>query len=154
MPPARLSKTDSIRIIRTMPRRRQPMARRMPISCVRSKTDTTIVFNMPSAPMMMAMAEVIQDMALMKRISVVDVTESSAVLASMFGPSVSMAARIRSTSAGVVGLIDHHGVAGHLALAGHELLQGGQRHPHAARLVGNGALDDSNHCVCPVVEQR
>ena len=32
----------------------------------------------------------------------------------------------------VVGMIDHDGVAGHLALAAHELLQIGQRHPHAA----------------------
>ncbi len=79
------------------------MARKMPISRVRSETDMIIVFNMPTAPMMMAMAEVIQDMARMKRISVVEVTESSAVLASMFGPRAATAARIRSTSAGSSG---------------------------------------------------
>ena len=45
--------------------RAQPIARRMPISRVRSKTDMTIVFNMPTAPMTKATAEVIQAMALL-----------------------------------------------------------------------------------------
>jgi len=37
-------------------------------------------FNMPTAPMMMAIAEVIHDMARIKRDSVVEVTDSSAAL--------------------------------------------------------------------------
>ncbi len=40
--------------------RRHPIARNVPISLVRSKTDIIIVFNMPMAPMISAMAEVIQ----------------------------------------------------------------------------------------------
>ena len=62
-PPVRLSKTDSIRIIRTTRQRPQPIARKMPISLVRSKTDITMVFNMPTAPITNATAEVIQAMA-------------------------------------------------------------------------------------------
>ena len=109
-PPVRLSRTDSIRIIRTMRRRRQPIARKMPISRVRSKTDMIIVFNMPTAPMMIAMAEVIHDIAWMKRISVVEVTDSSAVLASIIlGPRRRDRAEDPFDFGLVVGMIDHDG---------------------------------------------
>ena len=63
MAPARLKLNDSHRIIRMMRSLRQPIARRMPISCVRSRTDMIIVFSMPTAPMIRAMAEVIQAIA-------------------------------------------------------------------------------------------
>ncbi len=35
---------------------RQPIARKMPISCVRSSTETIIVFSMPIEPTIRAMA--------------------------------------------------------------------------------------------------
>ena len=153
-PPVRLSRTDSIRIIRTIRHRRQPIARRMPISRVRSKTDMIIVFNMPTAPMMMAMAEVIQDMAL-------DEADfggrGDRILGGLglrcFGPRACDGRADPLDFGLVVGMIDHDGEAGHLALAAHELLQVGKRHPHAARLVGDGLFTIPVTVYIAVVEQ-
>ena len=61
-PPARLRMIDSMRIIRMIRPGRQPIARRMPISRVRSKTDMTMVLSMPMAPMNTATTEVSQAM--------------------------------------------------------------------------------------------
>ena len=49
-------------------RRRQPTARKMPISRVRSKIDMSIVLSMPTEPRMSATAAVVQAMALARRI--------------------------------------------------------------------------------------
>ena len=51
-------------IIRTMRLRRQPMASKIPISWVRSKTLMSIVFITPTAPTTSAMSEVAQLIAL------------------------------------------------------------------------------------------
>ena len=54
-----------IRMIRDL---RQPIARKMPISCVRSSTETIIVFSMPIEPTIRAMAEVVHAIACATRI--------------------------------------------------------------------------------------
>ena len=138
-PPERLSSTDSTRIIRTIRIFFQPIARKMPISRVRSATDMIMVFNTPTTPMIMAMAEVSQDIARMKRISVVFFTESTALFASIvFGPSASTA-RADSLHVGfVVGMVNHDGETGDLPVPPHDLLQILQQQHHHVALVADG----------------
>ncbi len=120
MPPLRLSKTDSVKIIRTMRHCRQPIARRMPISRVRSETDMIIVFNMPTAPMMMAMAEVIQDM----RADEADFGGRADRIGGGLGVDVrsqGLDGVADPLDLGLVlGMVDDDGETGHLALPAHE----------------------------------
>ena len=152
-PPVRLSKIDSMRIIRTTRQRPQPIARRMPISLVRSKTDITIVFNMPTAPITNATAEVTQAIAWTNWISLVELTNSAVGVASRFLPNASMSRGDPLDIRLVVGMFDDDGEAAHLALAAHEPLQIRQQHRHAAVLVDRGALEDAHHGVGLVVEE-
>ena len=50
--------------MRTIRPRRQPIARKMPISLVRSNTETIIVLSIPMAPITSAIADMLQAMAL------------------------------------------------------------------------------------------